>query len=441
MQDYAFSQGFAIITGQCGKVDPRRTYKCIHHSIETKNWRKLPEHKGEVDPEHGTTRLQESTKIKAKGCEWRVSISYKDLKRGGSNKTWVLGLGKQEHSHDVSPNPLDYEIHQQRQPDYAKALLLARTHRFSGSSYKQSMRILENTPKEPDEVFHIKRKKYYNLVPSTTRSRDEILTSLLECLDDPNFTAKVRYMYVKNELGIPTKRVLQQIVLIDHYQQRLAKRFTSNFCIQNDATFNTNAHKLLLFVAVGVTNTNQSFPAAFSFSTQESEISYNYFFEACKELIWNDYNPPTVNISDQGKGLIASLPLMLPDCQLQLCNWHAVQNIRTRVNRSKRGYPHERRENVSDAAWDWVQSPDFATLQENRDRLLDLLHEADQAYFWDYWYPKESNVVTCYTRNYRNLGCSSTQRNESMHPILKAVMNPQATLENAVKAMQAELRL
>ena len=49
--------------------------------------------------------------------------------------------------------------------------------------------------------------------------------------------------------------------------------------------------------------------------------------------------------------------------------------------------------------------------------------------------------MTCYTRNYRNLGCSSTQRNESMHPILKAVMNPQATLENAVKAMQAELRL
>ena len=49
--------------------------------------------------------------------------------------------------------------------------------------------------------------------------------------------------------------------------------------------------------------------------------------------------------------------------------------------------------------------------------------------------------MACYTRNYRNLGCFSTQRNESMHPILKAVMNPQATLENAVKAMQAELRL
>ena len=143
------------------------------------------------------------------------------------------------------------------------------------------MRILENTPKEPDEVFHLKQKKYYNLIPSTTRSREDIFAGLLECLDDPNFTAKVRYMYVKNEHGVPIKRVLQQIVLIDNYQRILAKRFTSDFCIENDATFNTNATKLLLFVAVGVTNTNQSFPAAFSFATQESEVSYNFFFEMC----------------------------------------------------------------------------------------------------------------------------------------------------------------
>ena len=37
LQDYAFSQGFAIVTAQCGKADPRKTYKCIHHSADTKN--------------------------------------------------------------------------------------------------------------------------------------------------------------------------------------------------------------------------------------------------------------------------------------------------------------------------------------------------------------------------------------------------------------------
>ena len=49
--------------------------------------------------------------------------------------------------------------------------------------------------------------------------------------------------------------------------------------------------------------------------------------------------------------------------------------------------------------------------------------------------------MTYYTKNYRNLGCSSTQRNESIHPIFKAIINLQATLKNAVKTIQAELRL
>ena len=78
-------------------------------------------------------------------------------------------------------------------------------------------------------------------MPSTTRSRDKIFTRLLEYLDNSNFTVKVHYIYVKNELRIPIKRVLQQIILIDRYQQILAKRFISDFCIQNDTIFNTNA--------------------------------------------------------------------------------------------------------------------------------------------------------------------------------------------------------
>ena len=33
LQDYAFSQGFAIVTGQCGQADPRKTYKCRPTSV------------------------------------------------------------------------------------------------------------------------------------------------------------------------------------------------------------------------------------------------------------------------------------------------------------------------------------------------------------------------------------------------------------------------
>jgi len=50
-------------------------------------------------------------------------------------------------------------------------------------------------------------------------------------------------------------------------------------------------------------------------------------------------------------------------------------------------------------------------------------------------------VVLCYTRRYRNLEAVASQRNESLHPILKAVMNPQMSLENAIRSMKSELKL
>ena len=182
-------------------------------------------------------------------------------------------------------NSLNYEIHQQRQLNYVKTLLLVRTHRFSESIYKQFMRILKNTFKKPNETFHLKKKKYYNLMLFITRSRENIFINLLKCLNDSNFIIKVRYMYIKNEHNVFIKKVLQQIVLINNYQKTLVKRFISGFYMQNNATFNINVTKLLLFITMGVINTNQSFLAAFSFSIQESKISYNFFFETCKDVI------------------------------------------------------------------------------------------------------------------------------------------------------------
>ena len=70
------------------------------------------------------------------------------------------------------------------------------------------MRILENTPKKSNEIFHLKKKKYYNLVSSVTRSRENILTKLLEYLDNLKFTTKVRYIYIKNKYNVLIKRIL-----------------------------------------------------------------------------------------------------------------------------------------------------------------------------------------------------------------------------------------
>ena len=50
-------------------------------------------------------------------------------------------------------------------------------------------------------------------------------------------------------------------------------------------------------------------------------------------------------------------------------------------------------------------------------------------------------MISYYTANYRNLGSNSSQRTESVHPIIKAVLNPQLPLETSVKSMQTELKL
>ena len=79
------------------------------------------------------------------------------------------------------------------------------------------MRILKNTFKKSNDTFHLKKKKYYNLMLFITRSRENIFINLLNGLNDLNFTIKIRLIYIKNEHNVFIQKVFQQIVLIDNY--------------------------------------------------------------------------------------------------------------------------------------------------------------------------------------------------------------------------------
>lgn len=177
--------------------------------------------------------------------------------------------------------------------------------------------------------------------------------------------------------------------------------------IEIDATFNTNSQKLLLFVAVGITNTNRTFPMAFLFATSELEIAFSFFYNILKEELFNNCPPPRVNLSDQAKGLAACLPNKLPACQPQYCNWYIAENLKARVGKSSRGYPTKIKGEVHDAAWNWIKSPTSEALLTNREALTSLLFSAEKEYFYDFWERKEDRFVACYTTNYRNLGANS----------------------------------
>jgi hypothetical protein len=74
--------------------------------------------------------------------------------------------------------------------------------------------VLSNTRKDLDEDLHIKRKKYYRLVPSTTRKHEDVLKGFLAALEEletDDLISKTRYEYELNAAGVPSKKILKQV--------------------------------------------------------------------------------------------------------------------------------------------------------------------------------------------------------------------------------------
>ena len=237
-------------------------------------------------------------------------------------KAWFLCVKEDQltHSHPLQVNSFSYEEHRLRSPDYNRALEIARSHR-TVLSYSASDRILANSERDFDEVLHINKKKFYNLIPSTTRNQREILIGFLAVIETyPEMITRTRFEYEYDANGVSIKRILKQISWMDIQQRHWARRFCSEFVIEFDATFNTNKLKMLLFVSIGITNTNMTFPVAFSFALSESQIACTAFLVFLKEVVWIDgTTPPRVGIVDQGKGMWSSLEEEMPALERQLC--------------------------------------------------------------------------------------------------------------------------
>jgi hypothetical protein len=112
-----------------------------------------------------------------------------------------------------------------------------------------------------------------------------------------------------------------------------------------DGTFNTNALRLPLLAAVGVSNSGATFPLAFSYCPSESEDAFGFFFDSMKEMVFLkgakivsgvNTSLPKVVLGDQAAGLISALPKYLSSAQLQHCDWHAVEAMKRRFR--KGGY-------------------------------------------------------------------------------------------------------
>jgi len=439
LQGYALSAGFAVIQTSRGRAQkPRFRFQCIHHGVETRNSRNLEENveynkEGEII----SRRRQQATATQQKACRWQVYLVWKDIGvRGSGNKGFLLGITNQAHSHPPAANPLRYKAHERALEMYNAAKRVAQAHRESFLSYSDSQRILDRTG------YTLDRHTYYNIrhrPMSSISSKSDLFDGLVAALEEAEFKYSLRFEEIANSVTNVVERQLQQIFFLHPAQIHLGQRFLPDFVFLIDGTFSTNSLNLILVSIIGIDNQNHTVPVAMSFARSESKVCFDFVFKAMNEWIFKpktlsaELPPPRVCISDQAAGLHASAPSAIPFTKTQCCDWHVAQNIKKRL--AEKRYTKEEREKINDTTWDYIKSSTATEVAENKAKLYAQLNSDEIAYIERYWVPKESQFLRLHTSKYANLGCYSSQRAESFHPVLKALLNQQLSLEEATRRL------
>jgi hypothetical protein len=328
LQGFALSRGFAVVT--TSSTAGRYRFGCIHRGKETKNWRKLEDHV-QKDPESKqivSNRQKEKTSQNARGCDWEMYWSVRSVgKRGSGQVAGQLGITRDAHNHVLAPNPFIYKVHQKATSQYKEAVNLALGHRLAHQPYSAMRRVLDSSG------LSIDRKTYYNLVRGKPLEQsNDSFEGLVLALEEVGF----RFIcLMSDELaadGSCKGRILEQVVFLTDAQIAYSKRFIAGHVLLIDGTFETNRLGMTLLVIVGVTATNKNFPAAYSFAKSEAEVSFNFLFDSFRHFVFgNDIAEARVVLADQAAGLIAAMPVSMPNCLLQHCNWHVSQNIAKRL--------------------------------------------------------------------------------------------------------------
>ena len=126
-----------------------------------------------------------------------------------------------------------------------------------------------------------------------------------------------------------------------------------------------------------------------------------------------------VYIGDQGAGFIlATKKLVQEDIQMQLYEWHVVENIKTiLVNSGK--YLKEKWKTLEDLIQAYTKLKSPAKLKANCDTLIRQLNQLEALKIKDYWGLREAYFNRAYTCCYCNLSANTLQRGELIHLVIK----------------------
>jgi hypothetical protein len=288
LQDWAFTQGCAYVVES--KVDRRVRWDCIFHKKETRNTRRTAEE----------DRQRVGTFVRGTGCKAYYYVSLQ--KKQGDQ--WIFCWGKTtEHNHLFTPDPFSLIPHRSRRPGYLQAKQVAEVHR-GVIGFKASSSILEKMGLE------MTRMEWYNLLRKRsegTLTHQEEARVILTYLSDQGCHVYVDEIYVIDNLGNKSDRVIQSILWFTPEQLRLNRRFASGFLLETDATFNKEKRRLLLHNLVGIDNCGKTYAAMQVFATNESARVFAKVEEVWDRAIFYDCPGPAVLAGDFAAGLAASV--------------------------------------------------------------------------------------------------------------------------------------
>jgi hypothetical protein len=375
------------------------------------------------------------------GCKAMYRVSYKRIEPHNPNnlaKHWVGRWaceidagGHPKHQDHPNPYPPTRWLDQKRKiGEYQRVEALAKVLRYSRVPYKKARQQLKE---QLGTDMLMSSKAFYNLASRKLGELkdDGTATALIAIFDNADW----EYTQRTAEMEDGRKRLIQLTFWSKKYVH-YARRFTSNSLLSVDCTFSTNNKGLPLMIAIGKSNTDKTFPVAFSYVPEEDAESYDEFFKTLREEIYYDIPDPSCVLADLGGGMTKAYDVhkCLPNSELQYCNWHAVRAMQKWYNDQGR-YTTEQRERLRAMSWIYVQSNTVEELEINRNALSSMLDEQDRWYISKHWKQRENRLIACYTKFFCNLGAYSTQRSESYNKCVKICCDHQSTLRDSAQAI------
>lgn len=258
-QNWAFSQGFAIVVEKNDLKHGIYVLECIRHKKETKN--------------PGRRKKEITFALLPLTVSFGFALLGKPKHKSGH---WFQPLC---HNHAMSPDPFVFTQHRDRDPDREQVETLVLGMRTSNTSFGQAKRTLRV------HGLSIKRKDYYNLQGITgKRIPGTELHRAVANLELKGFHVRFSEKY-QIEGDIRSRRIVEHFFFCNTEQIRMTWRFVSSFMIQTDVTHNTNQLNLPLSVLVSKSNLNKTFHVTYCVITSESAEAFAFITQCMTDMM------------------------------------------------------------------------------------------------------------------------------------------------------------